>query len=297
MENQKIGTFIAALRREQRMTQEQLAEKLGVSNRSVSRWENGNTLPDLSLLQALSAVLGVNMAELLSGQRLPENIQRAECVRLAFALAEREKESLRKTLNLRFGVGLILLICAVLFHRLTDAPTVFYWLCTGLGTANLAAGFWEINRNNFIIPSAVLTALGTELHIKTATEMLPFSMMHQSGHKKQHRRAFEALENMLQPDEYAVFTFIGNSCTVNDRPGLWHISAALTNRRLLLAGENIRGYLLTTTETIAYDRKVFRSLRTHGSSLVICIGTDTLVVEGNGMPSICDNMKVIFGAR
>ena len=73
MTNTKIGAFIAALRKAQAVTQEQLAEKLGVSNRSVSRWENGNTLPDFSLMQTLAVVLNVSLAELLAGQRLPED--------------------------------------------------------------------------------------------------------------------------------------------------------------------------------------------------------------------------------
>ena len=50
MNQRKIGNFIAELRKEKNMTQEQLAEKLGVSNKSISRWENGVTMPDYSLL-------------------------------------------------------------------------------------------------------------------------------------------------------------------------------------------------------------------------------------------------------
>ena len=57
MTNIRIGTFIADLRKEQGLTQKQLAERLGVSNRSISRWENGNTLPDYSLMQALTAAV------------------------------------------------------------------------------------------------------------------------------------------------------------------------------------------------------------------------------------------------
>ena len=65
MINQRIGSFIAALRKEQNLTQEQFAEKLGVSNRSVSRWENGNTLPDLSLMEKICRITGVTLPELL----------------------------------------------------------------------------------------------------------------------------------------------------------------------------------------------------------------------------------------
>ena len=59
MINRRIGAFIAALRREQKLTQEQFAEKLGVSNRSVSRWETGSTLPDLSVMESICQITGV----------------------------------------------------------------------------------------------------------------------------------------------------------------------------------------------------------------------------------------------
>ena len=69
MNQENIGKFIASLRKEKELTQEQLAEQLGVNSRSVSRWENGNCMPDLSLLEMLAQELGVSVSELLSGMR------------------------------------------------------------------------------------------------------------------------------------------------------------------------------------------------------------------------------------
>lgn len=69
MNQENIGKFIASLRKEKELTQEQLAEVLGVNSRSVSRWENGNCMPDLSLLEMLAQELGVSVSELLSGMR------------------------------------------------------------------------------------------------------------------------------------------------------------------------------------------------------------------------------------
>lgn len=57
MNQEKFGKFISELRKEKNMTQEQLAEKLGVSDKSISRWENGNTMPDISLLVELADIL------------------------------------------------------------------------------------------------------------------------------------------------------------------------------------------------------------------------------------------------
>lgn len=71
----KIGKFIALNRRNKGLTQEQLAEKLGVTNKTVSRWETGRYMPDLSLLKPLSEELGITLNELLSGEKLDkENI-------------------------------------------------------------------------------------------------------------------------------------------------------------------------------------------------------------------------------
>lgn len=70
MDQIKIGKFISSLRKEKGYTQEQLAEKLNVSNKSISRWENGNTMPDLSLIPKLCEILGISINELLSGERI-----------------------------------------------------------------------------------------------------------------------------------------------------------------------------------------------------------------------------------
>ncbi len=72
MDNKKIGAFIAKNRKKKGLTQEQLGEKLGVSNKTISRWENGNYMPDLSLLQPLSRELGISLNELLTGEEIKE---------------------------------------------------------------------------------------------------------------------------------------------------------------------------------------------------------------------------------
>ena len=70
MDMKKIGQFLAELRREKELTQEQLGEKLGVTNKTVSRWENGNYLPPVEVLQLLSDLYGLTINEILSAQRL-----------------------------------------------------------------------------------------------------------------------------------------------------------------------------------------------------------------------------------
>ncbi len=66
----KIGKFIATLRKEKDLTQEQLGEKLGVTNKTISRWENGNYMPDIEMLSLLAKEFDVSINELISGERL-----------------------------------------------------------------------------------------------------------------------------------------------------------------------------------------------------------------------------------
>ena len=70
MDTKKIGAFIALNRKKKGYTQEQLAEKLGVTNKTISRWENGHYMPDLSLLEPLSKELDITLNELLAGEEI-----------------------------------------------------------------------------------------------------------------------------------------------------------------------------------------------------------------------------------
>ncbi len=86
----KIGKYLAELRHGQGLTQEALGEKLGVTNKTVSRWENGNYLPTVDALQQLSELYGVTINEILSGQRLEEAEYKT-------AAEERLKETLERS--------------------------------------------------------------------------------------------------------------------------------------------------------------------------------------------------------
>ncbi len=84
IDQMKIGSFLRELRKEKELTQEQLAEKFGVSSRSVSRWENGNTMPELGILVELADYYEVDIKEIIDGERKSE------------IMKKEEKETLRK---------------------------------------------------------------------------------------------------------------------------------------------------------------------------------------------------------
>ena len=94
MDQIKIGAFLKELRKEKEVSQEVLAEKFGVSSRSVSRWENGNTMPDISILVELAVFYDIDIRELLNGERKSENMNEdmKETLTMVADYAEKQKK-------------------------------------------------------------------------------------------------------------------------------------------------------------------------------------------------------------
>lgn len=132
IDNRKFGTFLAQLRKERNWTQKDLAEKCFVSDKAVSKWERGLSMPDIALLSPLSELLGVTIAELLRGERLGEALEREEVEQLVagtieLSARERQAEALRKR---RGGVYFLCVAAAAL--------EIFWLLTLGFTTEELA---------------------------------------------------------------------------------------------------------------------------------------------------------------
>lgn len=116
MDSKKIGAFIAANRKKKGLTQEQLGEKLGVSNKTISRWENGNYMPDLSLLEPLSKELGISLNELLAGEEIKkENVIEYSEQNLLSTIDYTDKKiknGHRKISVFIMGIGILICICS-----------------------------------------------------------------------------------------------------------------------------------------------------------------------------------------
>lgn len=99
IDREKFGAFVAARRKELGLTQQELADKLFVSNKAVSKWETGQSLPDIGLLEPLAQCLGVSVAELLRGERIRERPlepeETEELVDRAIAFGEKDSKSRR----------------------------------------------------------------------------------------------------------------------------------------------------------------------------------------------------------
>ena len=96
MDTQKVGKFLKELRKQNNMTQEQLGEKIGVTNKTVSRWETGNYMPPIECLRLLSDIYDVSINEILAGERLSEEyFKEAAEENITIALEEMNAEEKR----------------------------------------------------------------------------------------------------------------------------------------------------------------------------------------------------------
>ncbi len=111
MKQEMIGKFISSCRKEKGLTQRQLAEKLNITDRAVSKWETGKSVPDASIMLDLCEILGITVNELLSGERITmENYQK----KVDENIIEMKKENEAVNKAARAGVGVTLVILLVL---------------------------------------------------------------------------------------------------------------------------------------------------------------------------------------
>ena len=112
MDQIKVGAFLKDLRKEKGITQEQLAEKLGVSGRTISRWETGKNMPDISLLVEIAEFFDVSIPEIIKGERKSENMKEEtkEVVETISDYAKAEKEQLIKSFRNMSIIGLVALL-------------------------------------------------------------------------------------------------------------------------------------------------------------------------------------------
>lgn len=134
MNQEKIGKFISECRKNKKITQSELAEQLGVTDRSVSNWENGKNMPDLSLFKPLCEIFNITINELLSGEKIKANYQ------------ERLEENIINTINYSHKkieqknqlIGLLLLLFGVFISILglmafnPDSHACFFSMIIGV---------------------------------------------------------------------------------------------------------------------------------------------------------------------
>lgn len=134
MDVKKIGKFIAMNRKQKGMTQEQLGDKLGVTNKTVSRWENGNYMPDLSLLEPLSKLLDISINELLAGEKIEQvdDFCEKNLSRTIIYTAKKVNDEKRKISVFLMIAGVLMIASAFLLFSAESSWTSVYSLI-GLG--------------------------------------------------------------------------------------------------------------------------------------------------------------------
>lgn len=140
MDQKKVGSFLRELRKEKQLTQEQLAERFGVTNRSVSRWETGSNMPDLSILVELADFYDVDIRDIIDGERKGEDMNKEEKERLQLVAdyAETEKNTLLMRLRMFSIVGLVSLIAGLVMLVLggdNNLPVYDYLMGTLMGVS------------------------------------------------------------------------------------------------------------------------------------------------------------------
>ncbi len=128
MDQIKIGQFIASCRKEQGMTQSTLAEKLGISDRAVSKWETGKSLPDSGIMLELCALLKINVNELLSGERIMAESYDKRAEETLLAMKREVEEKNRQMLRAEYWIAFPTIIAGlvmVLVASFVEMPT---WL-------------------------------------------------------------------------------------------------------------------------------------------------------------------------
>ena len=143
MNQSKIGTFIADKRREKNMTQAELAEKIGVSNKTISKWENGKCMPDYAVIQSLCEELGITVSELMDGEDASKDSLRAYDEEQILDLLRRTQtlESQRNSLS-----GVVLIVMGIAFLALSfsiggsNTKDLMSGLLLGLAIVEMLAG-------------------------------------------------------------------------------------------------------------------------------------------------------------
>ena len=157
MEQIKIGKFIAKMRKEKNMTQKQLADALYISNKTVSKWECGKGLPEVSLMLPLCEVLQITVNDLLTGARVSEvDYQKKAEKNMMDLIRKNEENKKQQVLSIICGVISIIAVCSlIVIAAFIEIPTIakigviilaFVTAVVGIGAAAILevnAGYYE----------------------------------------------------------------------------------------------------------------------------------------------------------
>ena len=149
MDQKKIGSFLRELRKEQRITQEDLAEKLNISSRTISCWETGSNMPDISLLIEIADFFNVSIPEIINGERKSEkmNEEVREVAEKLSDYADAEKVNIIKEIR-KLSIGGII---ALIAYFIIDT--------TGIASQNIILGKISLYCETLVYVTVIMIAL------------------------------------------------------------------------------------------------------------------------------------------
>ena len=150
MDAKKLGQFIAELRKEKEMTQAELASKLHVTDKAVSKWERGLGLPDINSIEPLADALGISVAEVMQAKRIPDDHvtqeNASEMLTNAFDMVKQQRKLERKHHTLIL-VGVLLAIMLLFLGDTMGWMGMFFvvapCLCVALSISLVIYGIWR----------------------------------------------------------------------------------------------------------------------------------------------------------
>ena len=161
MDQEKIGKFISLVRKEKNMTQNDLALKLGITDRAVSKWENGRGMPDLSLIKDLCEILDITVNELLSGERLDNQEYQNKSEENIIKTIDYTNNKIKKTKNIFWIIviaiisifGILSLMFLIDIDRMRNNKEVIFstWGFSYVPPIDLSTDMMEISIMEYLI--------------------------------------------------------------------------------------------------------------------------------------------------
>ena len=169
MDQMKVGKFIAECRKKNNLTQMQLAEKLNITDRAVSKWENGKAMPDSSIMLDLCKELKISVNELLSGEVLEMNNYNEKAEKNLLEMKRQKEESDKVLLRMEIVIGIIVVVAfliimaiaayaemedSVRYILIVSAAIPFFAICFVMLRIEQKAGYYECQKcHNKYIPT------------------------------------------------------------------------------------------------------------------------------------------------
>ena len=161
MDQMKVGKFIAECRKKNNLTQMQLAEKLNITDRAVSKWENGKSMPDSSIMLDLCKELKISVNELLSGEVLEMNNYNEKAEKNLLEMKRQKEESDKVLLRMEIVIGIIVVVAfliimaiaayadmaeGVRYGLIASAAIPFFVICFVMIRIEQKAGYYECQK-------------------------------------------------------------------------------------------------------------------------------------------------------